>query len=255
MPRTGPVAYPFVCAVVLLLIAVDAAGSEDRHGGQSLRPPDSLTILGGDFSVRNRFVSLTEIFALGPDGFDEPGWRLRAQGGGGEYGGDPLWTPKYTAEAMLGYSWWQGDAGGTVYAGWAANYHDAAPNQIQHGLDDGPAVLAEAWWRPSRELTLSGWGRYEKPYDTVRGGAMAERQVTKRWSALATGRAGRDDAGDYWAAEGGIGYRFKAPFMMMGPPQDQALRLFGGVSADGDDSDISIRVELLFWNRHEARDR
>ncbi|MEM8877894.1 MAG: cellulose biosynthesis protein BcsS [Pseudomonadota bacterium] len=224
--------------------------AEDQRGWQSLGSPESLTILGGDFSVRNRFVSLTEIHAFGSEGFNEPGWRLRIQGGGGEYGGDPLWTPKYAAEAMVGYSWWRGDYGGTVYAGWAANYHDALPSQLQHGFDDGPAVLVEAWWRPAERVTLSAWSGYEEPYEMMQGGVMAERQVTDQWSALATGRAGSDDAGDYWAAEGGIGYSFKAPFMMMGPPQDQALRLFGGVSADGDDSDISFRFELLFWNRH-----
>jgi hypothetical protein len=242
-------------AAGLFVVALQAGAGQSVSAAEELpnRPiptfTESLTIVGGDFSVRNRFVSLTEIHAAGPHGFDQPGWRIRLQGGGGAYGGDPLWTPKYAAEAMLGYALWQGNIGGAVYTGWAANYHDAPASRIQHDFDDGPAVLAEVWWRPMDRLTLSGWSRYEKSYETVHGGGMAEQYLTDRWSALAVARAGRDEAGDYWAAEGGFGYSFKAPFMLMGPPQDQALRLFGGVSGDGADTDLSVRFELHLWNR------
>jgi hypothetical protein len=244
---------PFLVATGFLLAMASLACAQEHSsrpfGWPTLIAPESLSIVGGDFSVRNRFVSLTQIHALGPEGFDAPGLRVRMQGGGGSYGGDPVWTGKYAAEAMLGYAWWQNNLGGALYGGWAANHHQTKPGTLQHGLEDGPGVLAEGWWKATDTLTLSAWGRYEQPYDAMQGGMMAEQKLSDRWSTLVAGRAGQDDAGEFWVAELGAGYSFTAPFMLVGPHQDQTLRLFGGISGDGDDTDLSVRFEVHLWNR------
>jgi hypothetical protein len=244
---------PILVAVGFLTAVVTLAGAQEQTGRSfgwpTLVSPESLSIVGGDFSVRNRFVSLTQIYALGSEGFDAPGLRVRLQGGGGRYGGDPVWTGKYAAEAMLGYAWWQGDLGGALYGGWVANHHETKLGTLQHGLEDGPGVLAEGWWKATDTLTLSAWGRYEEPYDASHGGVMAEQRLSDRWSALVAGRAGKDDAGDFWVTEFGAGYSFAAPLLLAGPHQDHTLRLFGGVSGDGDDTDLSVRFEVHIWNR------
>ncbi|MCB1481568.1 MAG: cellulose biosynthesis protein BcsS [Rhodobiaceae bacterium] len=205
-------------------------------GTSAAMADDSLHDLffGTDLSVTSRFVYSGAVLApMG--GLDQPGLRIRAYGGAGDYKlDDGTWVDKQAGHLLAGWAFWHGDLGVTVYAGVAAERHDAPTTQSKHGTKTGASVLAEGWWRVDPQTVLSATAGYSDVYETVSGRIGVTREVTDRWGLIAEVRGSDDIDGPYWAAGAGITTRAYG--------LDAAV--IAGASGDDDDTGFSLRAEI-----------
>lgn len=218
------------CAAAVLaalsagMIAIPARAEESLHD----------IFFGTDISVTSRFVysgTVTAPFG-GPD---RPGLRIRAYGGAGEYRlDDGTWVAKQSGHLLAGWTFWQGNFGATVYAGVAAEHHDAPATQSKHGTKTGAAALAEGWWRASPQTVLSASAGYADVYETFSGRIGVTHEMTERWGLIAEARGGHDIDGAYWAAGAGITAHVR----------NLDAALIAGASGDDDDTGFSIRAEI-----------
>ncbi|MCB1480242.1 MAG: cellulose biosynthesis protein BcsS [Rhodobiaceae bacterium] len=197
---------------------------------------DSLHELffGTDVSVTSRFVYSGAI-AAPMGGLDQPGLRIRAYGGTGEYKlDDGTWVDKQSGHLLAGWAHWQGDLGLTIYAGVAAERHDAPTTQSKHGTKTGAAVLAEGWWRADPRTVVSATAGYADVYETLSGRIGVTHEITERWGVIAELRGIDDIDGPYWAAGAGITAHVRGI--------DAAV--IAGASGDDDDTGFSLRAEI-----------
>lgn len=220
-----------LCATVSVSVAVFAG---------AMAPPasadESLAHLffGTELSVRNQFVYSGAIIAPA-GGLDQPGWRFRAYGGTGRYRlDDGTWVDKQTGHGLIGWAHWNDAGGVTLYAGIAAERHDAAPTQSKHGTEAGAAVLAEAWRRLDPATLVSASLGYADVYETLSGRIAMSRTLNARFDLVGEARGGHDSDGTYWAIGAGVTAHVS----------DVDATLVAGASGDENRSGFSVRAEI-----------